>query len=93
MEDKGYTRLFNEAQLDNMLTGLEPVVSEIKQKTKLQMDEKGFKAAAVTEIGIEETSGPADPPIEFYVDQPYLLVIEYQGLPLFISQITNPAEH
>lgn len=93
LEDKGYTRLFNEAQLDNMLTGLEPVVSEIKQKTKLQMDEKGFKAAAVTEIGIAETSAPADPPIEFYVDQPYLLVIEYQGLPLFISQITNPVEH
>lgn len=93
LENKGYTRLFNEAQLDKMMKGLEPVVSEIKQKTKLQMDEKGFKAAAVTEIGIKETSAPADPPIEFYVDQPYLLVIEYQGLPLFISQITNPAEH
>ncbi len=92
LQAKGYTHLFNDAQLDQMLTGVDAAVSEIKQKTKLQMDEKGFKAAAVTEIGIQETSAPADPPIDFTVDQPYLLVIEYQGLPLFISQITDPSE-
>ena len=67
------------------------MVTEIKQKTKLQMDENGFKAAAITEIGVGKTSLPIEP-LKFTVDRPYLLVIEYQSLPLFIAQITNPAE-
>lgn len=91
LQSKGYERLFMDAQLDNMLKGVSAVVDDIKQKTKLQLDENGFKAAAVTEIGIRETSAPADP-IEFTVDQPFLMVIEYQDLPLFIAQITDPAE-
>ena len=84
--------MFHSADLSRMLDGVNAEVSEIKQKTKLQMDEKGFKAAAVTEIGILETSGPADPPVEFIADRPYLIVIEYQGLPLFIAQIKQPSE-
>ena len=56
------------------------------------MDENGFKAAAVTEIQMGTTSAPSDPPIEFTVDRPYLLLIEYQGLPLFVAQITDPSE-
>lgn len=92
LEAKGYTKMFHSADLSRMLDGVNAEVSEIKQKTKLQMDEKGFKAAAVTEIGIQETSGPADPPVEFITDRPYLIVIEYQGLPLFIAQIKQPSE-
>ena len=90
--EKGYTNIFNHAEFNNMLTGVDAVVNDIKQKTKLQMDENGFKAAAVTEIEMGTTSMPADPPIEFTVDRPYLILIEYQGLPLFISQITDPTE-
>lgn len=90
--DHGYTKIFTQGEFDNMLSGVSAVVDDIKQKTKLQMDEKGFKAAAVTEISMRETSAPADPPIEFTADRPYLLVIEYQGLPLFVSRITDPSE-
>ena len=88
---KGYTKIFTDGEFDNMLSGVTAVVEDIKQKTKLQMDEKGFKAAAVTEISMTDTSAPADPPIEFTVDRPYLIVIEYQGLPLFISNISDPS--
>ncbi|MFZ2258148.1 MAG: serpin family protein [Clostridiaceae bacterium] len=88
--DLGYTQIFTNGEFNNMLTGVQAVVDDIKQKTKLQMDEKGFKAAAVTEITVTETSAPADEPIDFIVDRPYLLVIEYQGLPLFISHISDP---
>lgn len=91
LQAKGYNKLFTSADLDNMLTGVSAVVTEIKQKTKLQMDENGFKAAAITEIGVGKTSLPSEP-LKFTVDRPYLLVIEYQSLPLFIAQITNPAE-
>lgn len=93
LQNKGCTRLFSDADLDGMLTGVSATVSEIKQKTKLQMDEKGFKAAAVTEIGIAGSAAPGNEPVEFFVDRPYLMVIEYQGLPLFISQISDPTEH
>lgn len=90
--DKGYTNMFLSADLSNMLSGVTASVTEIKQKTKLQLDEKGFKAAAVTEIGVGKTSLPGDNKIEFTLDRPYLLVIEYQGLPLFISRIQDPSE-
>ncbi len=90
--DKGYTRLFTSADLDNMLTGVTASVSEIKQKTKLQMDENGFKAAAATEIGSTKSAAPVDL-VDFIVDRPYLVVIEYQGLPLFIARITDPTQH
>lgn len=88
---KGYTKIFTDGEFDNMLDGVTAVVGDIKQKTKLQMDEKGFKAAAVTEINVTDTSAPADPPIEFTIDRPYLIVIEYQGLPLFVSNISDPS--
>lgn len=91
LQKKGYATLFDDADLSGMLDDkVDAVVSEIKQKTKLQMDEKGFKAAAVTEIGVDRTSMPAGEIVEFSADRPYLMVIEYQGLPLFVSQINDP---
>ncbi len=92
LKSKGYTRMFSDAELDAMLTTEGAAVTEIKQKTKLELDEKGFKAAAVTEIGIGKTATPVDDPVDFTVDQPYLLVIEYQGLPLFVANVQDPSE-
>lgn len=89
--NKGYSRLFSSAELDNMLTGISASVTEIKQKTKLQMDENGFKAAAVTGMGLAG-SAPSVDFVDFFVDRPYLMVIEYQGLPLFIARITDPTQ-
>ena len=91
LQSKGYRRLFTDAQLDEMLTDVDANVSEIKQKTKLEMDEKGFKAAAVTEIGVTMAGMPVKP-VVFSADRPYLVVIEYQGMPLFIAQIQDPTE-
>lgn len=91
LQAKGYTKMFQEADLSRMLDGIYGEVSDIKQKTRLQMDEKGFKAAAVTQISID-TSAPPDPHLEITVDRPYLIVIEYQGLPLFVAQIKQPSE-
>lgn len=88
--EKGYTGMFEQANLERMLSGLDVTVDDIRQKTRLQVDEKGFKAAAITEIGIAETASPAS--VDFFVDKPFLLVIEYEGFPLFISHIANPNE-
>lgn len=89
--DKGYSLIFSSADFSPMLSGMSAAVGEIKQKTKLQMDRLGFKAAAVTEIGLTKAGIPGNP-VPFHVDRPYLLAIEYQDLPLFVAQITNPAE-
>lgn len=90
LKEKGYTDMFTNASLDNMLQDVDAVVDDIRQKTRLKIDEKGFKAAAVTEIGISETSLPET--TDFFVDRPYLVVIEYEGLPLFVSHISDPGE-
>lgn len=88
--NKGYSLIFSSADFSEMLTGMSAAVGEIKQKTKLTMDRLGFEAAAVTEIGLTKSGIPGTP-VEFTVDRPYLLVIEYQDLPLFIARITDPS--
>lgn len=89
---RGYTSLFTEAELDLMLEGMDAVVGDIKQKAKLVMDHRGFEAAAVTEVALTTTGAPADDPVELTIDRPYLLVIEHEGLPLFIARIMDPSE-
>ena len=52
-------------------------IGMVKQSTRIQVDEKGTEAAAVTIIGFELTSAGPDPqPIPFYVDRPFLLFIK-----------------
>lgn len=86
---KGYGRLFQGAELDRIVSGTGLAVGDIKQKTKLKIDENGFEAAAITEIGL--AGAMPSKPVALTLDRPYLLVIEYEGLPLFVSQITDPS--
>lgn len=66
-------------------------VADVLQKTFVEVDEEGTEAAAVTAVVIAETSAPP-PPIEFFVDRPFLVAIEdgYTGAILFLGQITSP---
>lgn len=89
--DKGYPLMFSAADFSQMLSGTKASVGDIKQKTKLQMDRFGFEAAAVTEVSLTK-SGIPGPVFSMNLDRPYLLVFEYQDLPLFIAQINDPAE-
>lgn len=89
--DKGYPLIFNAGDFSEMLSGMTATVSDIKQQTKLLLDRNGFEAAAVTEINLTKAGSPGDA-IPFTLDRPYLLVIEYQDLPLFIARITDPSK-
>lgn len=79
---------------DTDFTGLSPLgrdlyISEVKQKTFINVDEEGTEAAAVTSVGIGVTSAPPT----MTVDRPFLVVIRerFGGAILFIGRIGDPA--
>ncbi|MFJ7736986.1 serpin family protein [Lysinibacillus sp. NPDC097287] len=66
-------------------------ISEVKQKTLIDVNEEGTEAAAVTSVSIAETSAPAE---SFYmkVNRPFFIAIteESTGAILFMGSISNP---
>lgn len=68
-------------------------VSFVKQNTFIEVDEKGTEAAAVTTIGIYETS-VTPPPRQFVIDKPFIFAIRERttNTLLFIGQVINPGE-
>ena len=66
-------------------------IDVVKQKTYLNMDEKGTEAAAVTAITME-SSGSAEEPYEMQVDRPFFITIEdtESKLILFMGAIAEP---
>jgi len=66
-------------------------ISVVKQKTFIDVNEKGTEAAAVTFIGVATTSvGPSPQPkiVDFFADRPFLFIIRENstGAVLFIGQ-------
>jgi serpin B len=62
-------------------------ITQVVQKTVLQVDEHGTKAAAATGISVGVSAGPS-----VLVDRPYLLLIRdtATGTPLFLARISDP---
>jgi serpin B len=62
-------------------------ISQIAQKTVMQVDERGTKAAAATGIAVATSLGPT-----VTVDRPYLLLVRdtATGTPLFLVRISDP---
>jgi serpin B len=63
-------------------------ISFVRQKTFMEVDERGTRAAAVTAVGIVETSLPP----EVVVDRPFVLVIRERlsGALLFAGLVGDP---
>ena len=79
---------------DTDFSGLSPrgrdlEISEVKQKTFINVDEEGTEAAAVTSVGVRVTSAPSS----MVVNRPFLVVIRerFGGAILFIGKIGDPA--
>jgi len=66
-------------------------VDFVKQNTFVEVDEVGTEAAAVTTIGINLTSMPAEPP-QFVIDKSFVFAIRERttNTLLFIGQVINP---
>lgn len=90
----GCEKLFSgELNLANMLDkGGKPLtVSEVHQKARVELDEKGVKAAAVTETMMRAVS-LGNNTYTFDVDQPFIFIIldNQTGVILFIGVVNNP---
>ncbi len=67
-------------------------IDEAIHKSFIEVNEEGTEAAAVTSIGIVETSLPSIP--VFYADRPFLFAIRENktGSILFVGKLMNPEE-
>ncbi len=79
---------------DFSLLSTDPLlISEVKHKTFIEVDEVGTEAAAVTSVGVAATSAPVDKPVEFVVDRPFAFLIREKqtGLVLFAGAMRSIA--
>lgn len=93
LQEFGMETAFSNVDLSNMFeesSGL--FISEVKQKSFINVSEEGTEAAAATSIAVGE-SGPAEPPFEMNVNRPFFFAItdEETGVMLFMGSIENPA--
>jgi serpin B len=71
------------------------LVSAIKQKTFVGVNEEGTEAAAVTWVEMETSSGGGtDMPVQFFANRPFLYLIKERstGAILFIGRMDEPQE-
>lgn len=89
LKDAGIKKIFA-GGLDN-IADADLVVSNVKQKTFIEVNEKGTEAAAVTAVEIVES---APMPTSFYANRPFLYMIKEKstGAILFIGRMDNPQE-
>src|SRR5699024_9554609 len=69
-------------------------ISEVKQKTFVDVNEKGTEAAAATSVEIEETSAIIADEFDMYIDHPFVFTIrdtETDAM-LFLGKIEEPPE-
>ena len=66
------------------------MISEVKQKTFVEVNEKGSEAAAVTSVAVMRASFEPDP-VEFKVDRPFVFLIREResGTVLFMGLVRN----
>lgn len=70
-------------------------ISEVQHKTFIQVDQKGTKAGAVTEVAIASRSAmPISPPKEVVLDRPfvYAIIDTQTKLPIFIGTVNDPTK-
>lgn len=94
LEALGMNRAFTDkADFRKMVEGEAGVlISTVKQKTYLDVNEEGTEAAAVTGIQVGVTSAPSGDPFYMEVNRPFFLIItdEETGAVLFVGYVTNP---
>jgi serpin B len=79
---------------DGLITGGPKAISRVLHGARVDVDEQGTRAAAVTAIVLELSAGPGGPPFELRLDRPFLWAVENRvtGTILFLGIVTDPRE-
>ena len=91
----GMKRIFNEGKDFELIANANLKVSEIKQKTFVEVNEEGTEAAAATALIIVAYGvRKANEPVQFFADRPFLFLIREKssGVILFIGRVDEPKE-
>jgi len=94
LKDMGATKIFTENAAEfASLTADSPIyLTGANQSVRVEIDEKGVKAAVYIEI---PGAGSAEPPeeiVDFVLDRPFLFVITNENIPLFAGCVNNPGK-
>ncbi|MBQ7861968.1 MAG: hypothetical protein IJ349_07195, partial [Clostridia bacterium] len=87
----GVTKVFDMESSDfTAITSDSPVyISAVNQSTRVEIDEKGVKAATYIEIPGAGSAMPPEEIIDFVLDRPFVFVISKGNLPLFTGVVNN----
>lgn len=87
----GITKVFDMESSDfTAITSDTPVyVSAVNQSARVEIDEKGVKAATYIEIPGAGAAQPPEEIIDFVLDRPFVFVISKGNLPLFTGVVNN----
>ena len=87
----GVTKVFDMESSDfTAITSDTPVyVSAVNQSARVEIDEKGVKAATYIEIPGAGAAQPPEEIIDFVLDRPFVFVISKGNLPLFTGVVNN----
>jgi serpin B len=88
----GMNRIFNGGLYN--ISDWDLRVSDIRQKTFVEVNEEGTEAAAVTTIAITDCDCPPPPVVPFHANRPFLYLITEKstGAILFIGRMDEPKE-
>lgn len=87
----GVTKIFDMENSDfTAITSDSPVyISAVHQSARVEIDEKGVKAATYIEIPGAGSAQPPEEIIDFVLDRPFVFVISKGNLPLFTGVVNN----
>lgn len=88
LKELGVTDIFYEGSLEG-IGSKDLYVDYVKQNAGIEFSESGVKAAAVTSIGLAESSAPIF--LSVTLNRPFIYIIKDKaGVPLFVGTMINP---
>lgn len=89
LKSLGITDLLDKDKADlSGLTSLDTFLTQAQQMTRVQVDEEGVEAAAVTIIA-DGNGGIPDETCVMNLNRPFLFVLRSQGVPLFVGVVNE----
>lgn len=85
----------SDANFSKMIKETDPIhISKVKQKTYIDVNEKGTEAAAATSVQITKSAAPIGKPFQMEVNRPFFFTIvdNSTGAILFMGSISDPVE-